>query len=114
MLRISLAVLLLLVAIPASALELIQSRWHPDHYIHIENRTPAATPITMGWWSAQWIIERNTNENYVRFRNRWQESEYLTIDDNDRLGSSPIEEHWNSARWRLEPTGDGYVRIVNV
>lgn len=60
------------------------------------------TPISAGWYSAQWTTE-STGDGWIRLRNRWQPSNLIHIENLKGYAQrSGAQDHWWSAMWQLE------------
>lgn len=86
---------------------------NPDQFIHTQSGQPGVGVIEMGWFSAQWHLER-IGSNRFWIRNRWKHDQFLHI-QTLKLSGGAIEAGWHSARWILEPLpGKDRYRIRNV
>jgi len=97
----------------ANNLYRIRNRWKNNLYLNIEPGNIQASPIEMGWLSAQWVLEPIPGTQFHRIKNRWKNNQYIHI-EYGTIQSGPIEMGWHSAQWILEPiAGTAYQKIKN-
>lgn len=84
---------------------LLQNRYRPTEYLHIQNGKLELGPIAEGepWWSAQWR-EVPTGDGWVQIQNRWKTDHYLNNSSGPtgELEATQVEPNWASAKWRVK------------
>lgn len=84
---------------------LLQNRYRPTEYLHIQNGKLELGPIAEGepWWSAQWR-EVPTGDGWVQIQNRWKTDHYLNNSSGPtgKLEAIPVQPNWASAKWKVE------------
>ncbi len=91
----------------------IRSRWHDDHFIHIEHGKLEAGTVESGWRSAFWTLHPLKNEPFVFIYSCWKDDHFLNVQP-EHLQCSLIEPGWQSAQWYLERVkGSRFFRLRN-
>lgn len=68
-------------------------------YLHLQYDSPMVGEIEPGWYSAMWVMQKDSAD--YAFRNRWREGDYLYMTRNGSPDSGPISLRGSAAWWSL-------------
>ncbi|MEM9305224.1 MAG: hypothetical protein AAGE01_24150 [Pseudomonadota bacterium] len=96
---------------PQTGHRLLQSRWHPEDYLHVEHGAIETSPAEPGWVSARWAQIPVPGTPFVRIESLWRMPACLVLTaETLSLAERPdeaLESHWFVERLKGTP----YVRF---